>query len=306
MSRFWKVLGILVILMMVGGFLMVAGGIAVALKGVRETPLERESILVLDLEGIILDSKKFLKDLREYRKKAEIKGVLVRVDSPGGVVGTSQELYHELVATTERYKKPVVVSGRSLIASGAYYASLAADKIYINEGALVGSIGVIMEFANLEKLYDWMKINRYVIKTGKFKDTGSEHRPISDEEKAYLQNVVDKVLVQFKKAVQEKRKMSPRDVDEIADGRIMTGQEAVDRGLADKVGTFSDAVREIGEMTGLGEEPRLFEPPKKSPPFIELFSESYSKVDINKTVNDFLKTELFGRPLFIMPGVLTH
>src|SRR5690606_15499687 len=122
--------------------------------------------LLMRMDGVIMDTKDFLKDLRKYAEESDIKGVLIAVNSPGGVVGPSQELYTELKRIREELKKPVVVSASSVLASGAYYMAVGANQIFVNAGILMGSIGVIMELANLSRLYDWAKVDRYVIKTG--------------------------------------------------------------------------------------------------------------------------------------------
>src|SRR3989344_1375324 len=164
MSKFFQAVGIIVIIGIVLFFVVIGGTLSSLVK--HEDKISGNAIMKLELDGIIMDGKKFLKDLRKYREVPEIKGILVHMNSPGGVVGPSQEIYAELKRTKEVYKKPIVVSGAGLVASGAFYAAMAADKIVTNPGTLMGSIGVIMEFANLERLYDWAKIQRFVIKTG--------------------------------------------------------------------------------------------------------------------------------------------
>src|SRR5690606_11268816 len=145
----------------------------------------------------------------------------------------------ELKRTKEEFGKPIVASCNSLAASGAFYAAMGADKIIVNPGTLVGSIGVIIEFANLEKLYDWAKIERYALKTGPYKDAGAEYRKLTDAERALFQGTLDEVLSQFVGAIASGRKMDEDRVRKFADGRIFTGQWAVDEGFADKVGTYS-------------------------------------------------------------------
>lgn len=269
---------------------------------ILDRPLEA-SILKMDLEGIIIDPEVFLEDLRKYAKEDSIKGVLIRVNSPGGVVGPSQELYSEILRVRNELKKPVVVSCSSLAASGAYYAAVAADLIYVNPGSLLGSIGVIMEFANLEKLYNWAMIERFSIKTGRYKDSGAEYRQMRDDERALFQSMADEILAQFKKAVATGRKLSPNLVDQYADGRVITGEMAVKLKFADKIGTYEDARRAIGELAGLGSDPKIFEPPAKRPSLSELLSEVSTGVNpVTKTL-DTLGLRLIGQPLYLMPGV---
>ena len=270
----------------------------------HQVDVKKPSILLLKLEGVILDGSELLENLRDYAKEEEVKGVLIQVNSPGGVVGASQELYSEIRRTRDELKKPVVVSVLNLAASGAYYAAVGADKIVTNPGSLMGSIGVIMEFANLEKLYQWAKIDRYSIKTGAYKDSGSEYRPMRADEKVLFQNLADEVLGQFKSVVAKERKLSPEAVSQMADGRVFTGQKAVAMGFADQVGTYEDARKLIGQLSGIGENPDVFEPPvKPEDVFMELFGKFGSS--IHNRIETALKLELLGKPLFLMPGVIS-
>jgi protease-4 len=283
----------------------VGGAIGAYMKDHQKSVME-PSVLVLDLEGVIIDGEEILEHLREYRDDDKIKGVLVRVNSPGGVVGASQEIASELLRLKTEFKKPVVVAAQNVIASGAYYAATSADKIIVNPGAIVGSIGVIMEFANLERLYDWAKINPYVLKTGNYKDSGSPHRPMRDDERKLFQSMIDEVLAQFKKAVAEGRKLAPEVVDQYADGRIFSGQEAVRLGFADQVGTYEDAVKIIGELSGLGKEPELFTPPKlnNNTSLLAELAESTMSSPVQKFVDTMFHPQLMGKPLYILPSAL--
>lgn len=301
-----KMLGTIVIIVTLG---MVASCVIMTSKMssqiTGETSLSQKSILYLKIDGIIIDSEEFVEAVRDYAGENDIRGVLVRVNSPGGVVGPSQELYAALKKVRDELKKPVVVSMGSLAASGAYYASVAATKILTNPGTMVGSIGVIMEFANLEKLYDWAKIKRYTIKTGAYKDSGAEYREMRDDEKMLFQQMADEVLGQFKSAIAEGRKMDIAKVTQYADGRVFTGETAVQLGFADEIGTFDDALKLVGELSGLGEKPELFEPPKKHPTLSEFLAEmsmAWSRSAIDVSVEKVLPRELLGRPLFLMPG----
>lgn len=301
MKKFFQVIGVIVVV----GFLfsLLAGGLFSSMLN-RKERVSGDAIMKLELDGIIMDGKTFLKQLRKYRDIPEIKGILVHVNSPGGVVGPSQEIYAELKRTRDVFKKPVVVSGSGLVASGAFYAAMAADKFITNPGTLVGSIGVIMEFANLEKLYDWAKIKRFVIKTGAYKDTGAEYREMREDERKLLQGLMDDVLMQFKKAIAEGRNLPMEKVTPYADGRIFTGEQAVALGFADQVGTYTDAVEVLGEMTKLGKNPEVFEPPKEYDSFIQYLTsnqdESRSESAAIKIMTNQL--QMMGQPLFLMKG----
>lgn len=277
------------------------------------------SLLVLDLKGIIFDSEKFLKRLNKYKDEPEIKGILLRINSPGGAVGPAEEIYQVLKQAKEKTKKPIVVYSPSLNASGGYYISMAADKIVVTRGALIGSIGVIMEFANLEKLYEWAKVSRYTITSGKFKDSGSEYRSMKEEERQYFKDLVMDAYGQFREAVKEGRKLDDSVLDQYADGRIFSGSQAVSLGFADVLGVQDDAVQLLAELAGLkGKDYELFEIPKKQPSIFERIlqggdddSEYDSKIDFSKIgasnfsdrLAKLLKINLLNRPLFLMPGV---
>ena len=271
-----------------------------------KVPVREPSILQLDLEGVIIDGKDFLSDLKKYRDDKNVKGVLIHVNSPGGVVGPSQEIYSEILKVREELQKPVVVSSGAIVASGAYYAAVAADQIITNPGTLMGSIGVIMEFANLEELYDWAKIKRYTIKTGSLKDAGSDHRAMTQEEREYFQSVLDRVQVQFESAVEKNRKLDKYVIDKYADGQIFTGETAVKMGFADQVGTHSDALRIVGELAGLGASPEVFTPPKRSKnnEILELLLNGTFSVKSESLEHPLKTLKLLGQPLYMMPGAL--
>lgn len=270
-----------------------------------ESRLHQSSVLLLELDGVIDGSEKFLEKLRRYRKEDQIKGILVQVNSPGGVVGPSQEIFMELKRTREVFKKPVVVSCLGLAASGAYYAALGADKFVVTPGCMVGSIGVIMQFANVERLLQWAKIERYVIKTGKFKDIGAEYRPMAPEERELLQGLVNDVLGQFKTDIVASRKLSVEVVNANADGRVFTGKQAVELGFADELGTLDDARRILGEMTGLGGDPEVFKPRTMRGSEWLSFLEEESRVERWFTkMENLLHLNIQGQPLLIWPGAL--
>lgn len=291
---------------------MFAGCVAMIAQVARHLPheeaLNEPSILQMKLEGIIMDSSEFVDDLREYAKNENIKGVLISVNSPGGVVGPSEEIYREIKRVRDDLKKPVVVSFNGLAASGAFYASMGATKIYSNAGSLVGSIGVIMEFANLEKLYEWAKIKRFVISTGAYKDSGAEYREMRPDERAVFQKLANEVLDQFKAAVAEGRKLKPEQVTSIADGRVFTGLGAKELGLVDEIGSYTDAIHAVGELTGLGPDPKLYDPPSPNPTLAEIIGQVKTNVSLGSEVshlkNAIMHSQYWGQPLFLMPGAV--
>ncbi|MBF0465831.1 MAG: signal peptide peptidase SppA [Nitrospirae bacterium] len=215
-----------------------------------------EKVALVKVEGVILSSKETVKELKKYREDSSIKAIVVRVNSPGGAVVPSQEIYSEIKKTTGK-KKIVVVSMGSLAASGGYYISAPATKIIANQGTITGSIGVIMETLNISGLMSKVGVNSEVVKSGKFKDIASMYRGIGKEERAILQGVLDDTHSQFIEAVSEGRHMPIEKVREIADGRIFTGRQALALGLVDKLGTLQDAIYEAARMAGIKGEPHV-------------------------------------------------
>lgn len=313
--RFFASVGIMVTVFFVVVIFLVNKGL-MNLSGEQPLNFDKKGVvMVLDLRGMIMDGKRVLNPLRKYKDEESVKAILLRVDSPGGVVGPSQEIYAELKRVREELKKPVIVSVSGLAASGAYYAAVAADKIVTNPGSMLGSIGVIIEFANLEELYKWAKIKRYSLKTGRYKDAGAEYRGMTDDEKNLFQSMINEVLEQFIKAVAEGRKLSVDKVRAVADGRVITGETAVQLGLADQLGTYSDALALAGELAGLGKDPEVFTPAAERPHPLDFLSgyaedaEETSKSPLGQgALSDLFDhvtaRELVGRPLFLMPGVL--
>lgn len=301
MKRVVQILLALFLVFFVGSVL-IGIGMAIGVMSPPDEKVSKDAIMSLDLDGIIVDGRDFLELLRKYRDDEHIKGVLIRISSPGGVVGPSQEIYDEIKRTREQFKKPVVAYCASVAASGAYYAAVGADKIVTTPGCLMGSIGVLMEFVNLEKLYDWAKIKRYALTTGKYKDAGAEYKAMDPEAKVLFQDMLNDVLRQFKQAIVDGRKMKPEFLDKYADGRIFTGAQAVDLGFADQTGSYGDALKVIGKMTELGDEPKVFEPRKKRG-FFELLEEA-SEARFENVADKMLRTKLNARPLYLLPGAM--
>lgn len=214
-----------------------------------------DRIGLVRIEGPIIDSKNAIDEIKEYSKDPSIKAIVLRVDSPGGAVAPSQEIYEEVRKATS--SKKVVVSMGSIAASGGYYISSPATRIIANPGTLTGSLGVIMEIPNIEGLLNKVGIKAEVIKSGKHKDIASAFRGIGKEEREILQGVLDDVHEQFIKAVAEGRKMLPEDVRKLADGRIFTGRQAKDAGLVDELGSIEDAIKVAAKLSGIKGEPSI-------------------------------------------------
>jgi len=195
----------------------------------------------------------------------------MRIDSPGGVVGPSQEIYAEVKKLTAA--KKVVVSMGSLAASGGYYIAAPAVMIIANPGTITGSIGVLMKFSNVEGLMGKIGMKAFTLKTGKYKDAGSPVRPMSDQDKAMLQGVIDSAHGQFVKAVAEGRKLPVEEIRRIADGRIFTGEKALALKLVDRLGTLQDAVEEAGKLAGIKGEPQVIRPARKKKLLLDMLVE---------------------------------
>ncbi|PIS12070.1 MAG: signal peptide peptidase SppA [Bdellovibrio sp. CG10_big_fil_rev_8_21_14_0_10_47_8] len=310
----------LLLFVFVSLFAFLLGTSVISLFGGREPSLRvmpRNSIMHLKLEGVIMDGEKFLKTLKKYREEKSIKAFVIEVNSPGGVVGPSQEIYEELNRTRTEFKKPVVAVSPGMIASGAFYAAMGADKLIVAPGAMVGSIGVIMEFANLEKLYDWAKVTRFTINTGKYKDSGAEYRAMRDDERQLFQDMINEVWEQFKEAVAKGRNMKYDDVQAYADGRVMTGASAVKIGFADEVGTVDHAFKVAADLAGI-EKYEIFDIPKKRPGLFDLISGSDDEDAFSQLagkmkgqvgdhlLNQVLRADLMNQPLFLLPGYWPH
>ena len=214
-----------------------------------------EKVGVVEIKGVIADPKPTLSQLKTFRKDKDVKAIVLRIDSPGGGVGPSQEIYAEVAKTTPL--KKVVASMGAIAASGGYYVGAAADHIMANPGTITGSIGVIMEFADAQDLFEKIGVSAVVIKSGDYKDTGSPLRKMTPEERTLLEGFVDNVHEQFVTAVAEGREMSKEKVRAIADGRIFSGQQAQELGLLDSLGNMEDAIALAAELGGIKGEPSI-------------------------------------------------
>ena len=221
-----------------------------------------EKVALVRIEGPIVSSRSAIEELRKYRKDSSVKAIVLRVDSPGGAVAPSQEIYEEVGKLLKI--KPVVVSMGSVAASGGYYTSAPATKIYANPGTVTGSIGVIMEIPNFKGLMDKVGIRTEVIKSGKHKDLASVFRGISKGDRAILQGVLDDVHDQFIRTVSEGRRIPYKRVREIADGRVFTGRQAKAVGLVDALGNMQDAIMEAARLGGIKGEPNVVSKKEKS------------------------------------------
>lgn len=274
--------------------------------GYSKGNLHSNNILFHEYNGIILSSQKWIEKVDEWASKPTVRAVVISVNSPGGVVGPSQELYSFIKKIREKHSKPVVIYSEGLLASGAYYMSLGANSIVTAPGALVGSIGVIMEFLNLESLYSWAKVKRFSITTGVFKDSGAEYRTMRDEERDLFQNLINDVHQQFKETVKNERNLKDDIVDTYTDGRVMTGLQASKLGFINTTGTLDDAIKEAANLAKL-DKWNILKIPKEELSFMDLLSMNSDEGNLDNLATQLksvLKLNLYGKPLFLMPGTL--
>ncbi|MCP4567692.1 MAG: signal peptide peptidase SppA [FCB group bacterium] len=228
-------------------------------------------VAVVELYGQIYDSKSFVRQMNKWDNNSAVKAIVIDINSPGGGVAASQEMYDAILKVREGGKL-VVASMSSVAASGGYYVACAADKIVANPGTLTGSIGVILSFPTAKKLFDKIGVRWETVKSGDLKAVGSYSRPMSAEEERMLKAVVDDSYEQFVEAVSEGRDRPKEEIYPLADGSIFTGRQAYNLGLVDTLGSFQDAVSLAGEMVGLGSDPDTIKERRKSPGLFDVLS----------------------------------
>jgi protease-4 len=261
------------------GVALIMGVTMLLVLSKKETAFDfGENVGVIEIKGVIADPGPTLSHLREFRKNDNIKAIVIRIDSPGGGVGPSQEIYEEIKRT--KLSKQVVVSMGAIAASGGYYIAAAANHIMANPGTITGSISVIMEFANLEALFEKIGIAAYVLKSGEFKDVGSPFRQMTAKEKELMQAFIENVHGQFVTAVAAGRNMEKGQVEAIADGRILSGEQAHKLGLLDSLGNLEDAIRLAGKLGGIEGEPSVVYAKKKKFSLLDFFLDTSTLTDV--------------------------
>lgn len=243
-----------------------------------------DKIAVVEIRGLITQSQGIIEELHQYNDDEGVKAIILRIDSPGGGVGPSQEIYREVLKIKSNKKKKVITSMGSVAASGGYYIASASDFIVANPGTITGSIGVLMEFTNIEELFRKIGIKGVVLKSGEHKDIGSPFREMTPEEKKLIQSVIDNVHQQFIQAVADGRKMDRLKVAQVADGRILTGEQAKQLGLVDQLGNLQDAIDTAAKMVGIEGKPLVLYPKKKFS-LLELLVEGITEA-ILKTLSE--------------------
>jgi protease-4 len=248
----------------VGILVLFLGTIWVLMATVSEDglPTGGPKVAVVEIEGIIIDGTAAVRELREHADNSAIKAIILRVNSPGGVVAPTQEIF-SAIQRARKAGKPVVATLGAVAASGGYYVAAAADRIYANPGTLTGSIGVVMQMANLEGLLKKVGVEYVVVKAGAYKDVGNFARTMSPEERKMLQALLDDVYSQFVDAVAEGRGLERKEVLAFAEGRIYSGQQALALKMVDEMGGFEDAVEAAGKLANIQGRPKLVYPRRK-------------------------------------------
>jgi protease-4 len=221
-----------------------------------------DKIAVVELEGVILSPKQTVSQLKKFADDDSIKAIILHVNSPGGGVAASEEIYREVKRIHDGKKKRIVASIETVGASGAYYVASASDKIYADKGSIVGSIGVIAQWVNYGELLQWAKLKSITLKAGEFKDTGNPAREMTPAEHEYLQGMIDNMHTQFIQAVADGRKAKETDIRLIANGKVWTGEQAYSMKLVDQLADFEEAVKDTAKAVGIKGEPSLVWPPK--------------------------------------------
>lgn len=252
-----------------------------------------EKIAVVDIEGVIVQPKTVADQLKRYGDDSSIKAIILHINTPGGGVAASQEMYDAVRRIRDKKKKPIIASIETVGASGGYYVASGTNKIFADRGSIVGSIGVIAQWVNYEDLLRWAKLKDVTMKAGALKDAGNPAREMTPEEKAYFQSLIDNMHTQFVKAVAEGRKMKEDDVRSIASGRVWTGEQALDLKLIDQIGDFQDCVEDTAKAVGIKGEPTLVHPEKERKTLLDvLFG------DATELLPDFKAKMLERNPSF--------
>lgn len=236
-----------------------------------------DKIGVVDLDGVILDSDTVVQELKKFGDDDSIKAIIIHVNSPGGGVAASEEIYREVKRLRDEKHKHIVSSISTVGASGAYYVSSATNKIFADNGSVVGSIGVIAEWVNYGDLMRWAKLKPEVLQVGALKDTGDPTKEMTPEERAFMQQLINNMYLQFVDAVAEGRHEKPDDIKAIADGRVWTGKQAVSMKLIDQIGDFQTAVNDTAKAVNIKGEPTLVYPQKERKTLMDLLVGDTSK-----------------------------
>jgi protease-4 len=239
-----------------------------------ELSLGGDKVAVIPIEGEIMEARETLDLLKKYAESSSVKAIVIRINSPGGAIAPSQEIYSAIRRTRADSGKPIVASLDSVAASGGFYIAAACDQIVSNPGSITGSIGVILQWFEMKELVQWAKLKPETITSGALKDAGSPFRELTDAERQYFQGIVTQLHSQFVRDVAQGRraKMKHDEVARIADGRIFTGEQALELKLVDQLGSIDDAVRTAGKLAGIKGEPSKLWPKRREDRLLELLT----------------------------------
>ena len=250
---------------------------------------------VVEIDIPITGSKQAVKDLNYFSEKSNIIAIVIRLETPGGGVAASQEIYEKVKKIADKSTKPIIASMGGVAASGGYYIALGADTIIANPGTATGSIGVIMSYPIIGELMDKIGVQYETIKSGILKDSGSFFRNMTKEERLYFQELIDDQHVQFEMVVSQERKIPIEEVHQYATGRVYSGKQAVNAGLIDILGTFEDAVLLAAQKAGYLDTPKIVYPPEEKKGFMEML---FGDIFQSSTLESLVK---FPKPEFKLP-----
>ena len=260
----------------IGALLLFGLMLAAAGTSSSEFSLGQDKVAVIPIEGTIMESRDVMEEIERYAENKSIRAIVIRINSPGGSVAPSQEIYSAIRRARAESGKPIVASLDSVAASGGFYIAAACDRIVANPGSITGSIGVILQWFEMKELAEWAKLKPETITSGALKDAGSPFKELTETERQYFQQIVSQLHGQFIRDVAEGRKgkMTAEEVRRVADGRIFTGEEALRLKLVDELGTIDDAVRTAGKLAGIEGEPTRVWPRPREDRLLELLSGS--------------------------------
>jgi protease-4 len=284
---------VLVYLGVAGLFVIAVGGLS---RGEGGSSLFGPKVAIVELEGVIIDVDDLVRELKAHRENPSVRAVVLRINSPGGVVGPTQELY-DAVRRLRDAGKPVVASLGAVAASGGYYVAVGCDEIYANRGTLTGSIGVIMQLANFEQLLKKVGVDYVVVKAGQFKDIGSPSRPMTPDERRVMQGLLDDVHGQFIDAVAAGRKLPREDVVRFADGRVFSGTQAKELHMIDVLGDLEDAVNAAAKRVNIPLPPAVIQP-KRRFSIVDLLRSQFEGTALGLLLRPALPA--FRTPLYLM------
>lgn len=280
------------LLVCVGFLLLAAIGLAGGDAG--DVNFAAEKVAIVPIEGEILEARETLELLHKYARNHSVKAIVVRINSPGGAIAPSQEIY-SAIRKIRADGKPVIASMDSVAASGGYYIAAACDPIIANSGTITGSIGVILQWFDMKELVRWAKLKPETITSGALKDAGSPFRELTPEERQYFQGIVTQLHSQFVRDVTagRARKMKAEEVARVADGRIFTGEQARGLKLVDEIGTIDDAVRTAGRLGGIEGEPSKIWPRRREDGLFGLLAEEGANTVLERIVSRKVPQFLF-------------